>query len=824
MPATGNFGPSDYYRSKAERCTQTQFRGAEHHRLVHQVDHCDTTTGASHTPVCSWVYINACKSACGNRRMTSYGAELRLRTVQDINASWLGWGWLYLRQGVRWLFYIAGVIWAFVVNVVIGIISTIIADFYPFLLYVFVIFLAALLVNAFFHPVIVFVYDHLLPVLQGALDLYVTSQNVVLDIYSIVAEIWNQSVEVIGFILYFIIDWVLSSAKIVFQLLGDGAITQLFAAFMEINVIYLQFMMELIKVAVAIPMAVLKYAVIVFKELFKYLLIQAQFTMQVVRYLFEGLFIVIRPIMWSIVWVVNAFSSLFAARKLLSLDSASTVEGGANQYVAALYEAAMTFGSPDLFANMYQQVAYLDDNVGKQPHGFRASLMGSRPPSGSGGGPGGIHNQFYRDNEHLQSPMHIQPPTITGLRPRVARNGASAASFGRKLMEADEEESDDESLFDDDEVYSGGDDDDDDEPEVSQPPVSEPSHLRPSQRRKHLVKHHAADFERWLDDYVAEVGHENALPQLGGMKLKHRPMTSIFNRTHHTYDQMLTRVTHVHVAAHAFEHGFHHVKKEHFDSGHFEWAFNAHAKRKGFQGVDHALRHFATNYRSGFHFVHSNLPALSDWGPLKLLKDMDPEKDTRMYYHDYMRAVAGITTMRELQEFLAQHHTEEELTMIKVGRHLNFAINLEILYSTDCYTTHPRNPLCIPNGPSFRFHSINVQQLLFPFDVNPNTACADLFLPETCSFTNGPHDIITCFFEWSRLINFFREIRYLIYLFDIPWLINPWLIIFLSAEKPSTLVKRLGLIFPWLSPVTNFLAPLPYGQDPTFEQYVSSSF
>lgn len=124
--------------------------------------------------------------------MTSYGAELRLRTVQDINASWLGWGWLYLRQGVRWLFYIAGVIWAFVVNVVIGIISTIIADFYPFLLYVFVIFLAALLVNAFFHPVIVFVYDHLLPVLQGALDLYVTSQNVVLDIYSIVAEIWNQ--------------------------------------------------------------------------------------------------------------------------------------------------------------------------------------------------------------------------------------------------------------------------------------------------------------------------------------------------------------------------------------------------------------------------------------------------------------------------------------------------------------------------------------------------------------------------------------------------------------------------------------------------------
>jgi len=247
-------------------------------------------------------------------------------------------------------------------------------------------------------------------------------------------------------------------------------------------------------------------------------------------------------------------------------------------------------------------------------------------------------------------------------------------------------------------------------------------------------------YENWVHEYADEVGHHKVFPTLNGKKLEHKPITALFDREF-TNIEMLERHQRGVAMIHAFEHATHHVANEHFKSGHFEWAVNNVAKNMGFNDVNHAAEHAARNYVNGRHMVYANTPVLQEMGIFKLFKDIDPERHTRPYEHEYFATVHGITDRGELIDYLKRIHTQEELAGIRITvyrRHPN-AIELEVLYTRDCFTTHPRNFLCLPPAPKGRFNTTDLHALLIPFELDENTACADIFEPEECSISDVLH-------------------------------------------------------------------------------------
>lgn len=749
---------------------------------------------------------------------------VRSRISDDIRASAAGWAWLRIRQAIRWGWFGVGILYTFVIQTFVSFWTTIWADI-TFLAIVFALFAVIFVVHAEFEATIKFVYDNLAPFLQAAFDIFVIATNLILDLYDIVARIWNECVQIIGFIFYILIEFVLKTCLLIITSLGPILVT-IFSEFLEVLVFFVSFALNLLRVLIEAPMGLLKYFLAVAVKIVQYLMTVVRVLLIFVKFAFEGLMVVIRPILYAIKWTVELVSRIFgnAKRSLLGLESHESV---GSMFVGTLQHGALLANPPQTYAAVLGFTETIDMRI-KEVHqdNYGVSHPSLQFEIDDSGKQFSTHDYIHKNNYH----SIIDQPGAAAF---ASRGKRIARSFSRSLLSIEEEE-DDAELF---ETAAPAEtvaatvvvDDNEEEDEESDADIHGPAPKHGRRTKSAVAAAHdpvsTHGFHKWMHQYVREMGHENVFHEFSGHKrLEHKPIESAFDKHPRLSNlEHLHRVKRAHVAISAMEHAFHHVKKKYFDSGHFGQAVNTFVKRQGFRDLDHMTHHYVSKFPTAEHVIHTLAYRVHQHPFMKYLVENDPDKDTLMFYPHYMEKVHNIKTEEELQQFLLDNHTPEERANMRVtisrGKRGLLAINLEILYQTTCYS-HPRNPLCLPNPRNIRLKKVDVRALLLPFTIDANAACSDLFRGTSCSFKN----LLPCFFSWNLLVNAYLELRYVLYLLDIPFLINPLFIIIFGNTKPSTIIKRLGLTYSWFKPISDFFFPLDYGVSPSFRQYICIIF
>ena len=139
---------------------------------------------------------------------------------------------------------------------------------------------------------------------------------------------------------------------------------------------------------------------------------------------------------------------------------------------------------------------------------------------------------------------------------------------------------------------------------------------------------------------------------------------------------------------------------------------------------------------------------------LKYLKEQDPERDTKPFFHDWKEQQKELEKLRKnrragsgtSRKLLQEEDVDDSKKGNKGGSQEKFS-GLEIIAKTDCYSS-PRNPLCLPEIPPDFIFSFG--QLTWPDDITEDS--------EICP----PWIRTKCFICWARYNNAWQGIRFLI--------------------------------------------------------------
>ena len=808
-------------------------------------------------------------------------------------ASILGWVIYWIRKSWRALVWLIDTI-VDTIKSIWQMILTILAS-YQVILITIGLYIILLLFNAFFPVVFKFIINKMIPVLQVILDLFILYINLILDIASIVFEIWNVSTPFIGFIFYFVIDIVLTVFREIITILGS-LLPPLFQALMEVITFVVQILVEVLKGILQAGVSVLKILIKVIVPLMKLYFSLIRLIIPIVQFLFVTLFKILRPILFIIVAVCRWFTAFFrgnmAMRQLLSvnynskltieemlakeyiemeaqpdIDQAKAVDRGANIMVMSMYETATQHYTPKDYDGWMSNLDSIEAELRRLEAAGEIPGFSRRPGDSNSDGSGTsnsarqrermelhqkdhehhpLHNAVYKNNYHAMSRSYPansdsknnKPQTSEPADPyKEAEKAASAVrgNAARHLLEADMSPAED---F----VITIEDIQDDAENEThfehkateKQQTNSRPETYRPvtvgtldavTEKTKPVNNSpRRQSYEEWRESHLKGKTIDDIFPGLvGGRQLEHKPLTSHLP-DELSHEERFEREKLAIALPHALERSIGNAKIRYIDSGHMEWALNSvFTQATGFKSISEAVGIYDERYHSPEHFLFDLMPHLDEWGPMKIFKEMDPEKDTRPFMSDHLRSL-GIKDKNEVE--IIMDDPVNQRSMIKRGtnggsqRKLH-AIRLEILFERDCYTTTPRNFLCLPNIGSRRLNSTNLREQLLPFEVDPDSACTDLFLPETCSFTNGWWDLAQCFLPTpNRLINAFRVVLFTFtYGLDLWFIITPLGQVFFFA-RPSILIYTLGKLFPPLAPVVDFVLLLPPKATASLRQYV----
>lgn len=230
----------------------------------------------------------------------------------------------------------------------------------------------------------------------------------------------------------------------------------------------------------------------------------------------------------------------------------------------------------------------------------------------------------------------------------------------------------------------------------------------------------------------------------------------------------------------------------------------------GFTDCAHALNYYHTEIRHPMRLLERIVPDVTQHPLGKFMLDSIPEenRDHRMWHHEWRRSnapVSGFANSRELNARL--HHRRQatgETGGVETGideTNVPFPQDLPITSVADCFTTSPRNILCIPQFPprGWFFPLIRIE---VPLDLNRD--CPDFHAPPNLE-EDGSFSLIEYFYPHIIIWNSITWVRYLlgylvtiIFLFDSTALEFPflsWITTLLIWQDPRDVPLNTQLAF-----------------------------
>ncbi len=253
---------------------------------------------------------------------------------------------------------------------------------------------------------------------------------------------------------------------------------------------------------------------------------------------------------------------------------------------------------------------------------------------------------------------------------------------------------------------------------------------------------------------------------------------------------------------------------------HFRNAWN---RTTGFEDVHSAHEHFSKEYPDASYVIHDLFCGMTDWGPFKVLKREDPERHTRQYCSDWLRTKrveerrtrAGRRVLEIMfdednadgqereaarRALLSVHPEDEEYhaTVLANMRGLladpelpfrpnpipnSDSVNADLadrvnrvegqrpkpdaglplfaLLGADCYTSSPRNPLCLPEIPA-SWRITKCPEFVWPENFTIPQDCSYLYTP----IPRTPFTFFTVL-SWDWIWNGIQSIRLFFSLFPL---------------------------------------------------------
>lgn len=155
------------------------------------------------------------------------------------------------------------------------------------------------------------------------------------------------------------------------------------------------------------------------------------------------------------------------------------------------------------------------------------------------------------------------------------------------------------------------------------------------------------------------------------------------------------------------------------------------------------------DYADGYHWALETLGHVTDWAPLRRVKAADPDRHSRRFVVDWkpharmhesrdpstgrrllffeMATADGGVTYVPLNDTSAWG--EEDTVLVGAAGQRLLLANLPVFAlftQTDCYTTDPRNPLCLPEMPG-SWQIKHTPKITYPSDTDDDSFCDPYF-------------------------------------------------------------------------------------------------
>ena len=352
--------------------------------------------------------------------------------------------------------------------------------------------------------------------------------------------------------------------------------------------------------------------------------------------------------------------------------------------------------------------------------------------------------------------------------------------------------------------------------------------------RRRDTPQHQNEFCTENDVLCKRHQHKHPLQHIAEAGTRHwSPKHSLSYHRHgsHGHRQHMVAVA---VLAHSIRHGMRWASEDHeavmLHKKAWEHTTSAFSRLTGHQDLESLVVDWHQRYANGMDVVHDmamsvpQFPQFNSTKRFQPVKSWDPEHESRPFYTDWVRQHQGVgeahqvhpsTGMRQRTHVL-HPHAHRNIFLAGDGsferaamRHMLGVLPfLDLLASTDCFTSKPRNPMCLPN-------------------IFPDGFLLDLGVPiaepawlkdfsETCSvyFYEPSRNVpmkASGFFSWfsgnsvlgpQRMIN------------GVCW----YLLIFNSLFNTATYtIEKFGLEVPLLSWISSALLILPGGQLPSIQ-------
>lgn len=535
-------------------------------------------------------------------------------------------------------------IWALIVAVVSAI-ASFVANAYVWLI-MFAIWITLLFVVILWDPLIGVILQALWPVFQFWLFAIFVLINVLYIILITLIVLWNSLVPLLTLVVVYCVDFFLTCMHLLANLMKNEEMTQLFYDSMEIAWFYVDIGLNTMLLVLGVLPANLTAVVNSINAVLYYAFKAVSFLAPLVAWVFFTLWRILPPILHALQRLVHTAHSVlgvgaFVSRSLLSFDNSAFPGSG---------------GSSSRY----------DDSI----HAFASELI--------------HHGQFVEWDKHLESLNNLTSLMDSSAAPAYLHLDDLFLSSSSPHL-------------------------------ASGPPVAlafdelRPLHVRFRQRG---ALWHAELHDDRIHLTSAESTHTRAVRALN------EHATAYNNAQRHSlyvsspaaaaresgnravFDELNERFVRGSRAVEAVTQSLHSVidrappLSSHIDA--VKRTADGVAKHFGFSSGWHALDHYQRNYRSAWHLLESVVPDVTEHPMFKMIIDANPEqnRDHRMWHFEWKRSmtpVSGFHNSAEINRAISWQNPQTEQASVPTL--------IPPTVVADCYTTHPRNILCIPVPP-----------------------------------------------------------------------------------------------------------------------------
>lgn len=637
------------------------------------------------------------------------------------------------------------IIWAFITFIVSEIVS-ITANMYNWAIATIVMF-TLFTIFLLYEPLFALTLQIAAPIIQIVIFFLIILANILLVLLRLLIDTWNAFVPVIVLTIVYLVDFIVEFLRILADILTEMDLTSMIYDLLEVCWVFVDIVIDVLNVIFSLAPTILVFTAQIVGVLLLILFESIFFLVPYLEWLIAVLPPVLIPVLDAVIELVKVFASLlagsmmsqsaFAARSLLSVEgftsssSSSRFDDGIVRYFQAMHTSAR------------------NQPVESWVHDTHSLADATRKR------------------------MHIVVPEVrhvTGNNLVGSRQYKLDALQDQKVHHGRSEFAD----FDDD--------DDDYSPTSSAQTGSMFSRRRLSSRFRAPgtpFHHPAVHVPGPVPDLVlrdAETGRFRFNPAAGiiGAVSDHATMTAAVlgpskkrnfsPSSEHTAFASHTikrarRGSAIASAASGAAHMTMDVMPSVEDHAYaLQSSFTGFAKRYGFDGVMHAVSHYRSLYPTTAHFLATELPDVSEIPFVNILvraeHDSAPPGLKRHFWHEWHRSSLPVRGFRDDHSLNAALENARSLRKsgalggVSTSAGTVSTATLPIATVADCYTTDPRNILCIPQIP----YSWQIPLVRFELPVELDRDCPGFIDPPNI-LTDGTRSISHWFNPWVILWN-----------------------------------------------------------------------